>query len=477
MKIKIGTGRIRAEEFAELCGGVLCANFDAEESFFSYICTDSREADENSLFVAIKGERVDGHDYILSAAKSGCRHFLCQQIPQDLLESGLIFAVITCEEPIAALGCFARAYNEFRDNKMVAVTGSVGKTTTKEMIAAVLSKDFSVHKTVENHNSVLGMPMSLVAMEPSAEVMVAEMGTGAFGEISFMSKTAMPDIACITNIGSSHMESLGSREGICRAKLEIMDGMSSDGLLILNGDEPLLASVCQKNMRVCYVSTEDPRADYRAVNIRYGGDGTLFDLSHSKGEEKDIRLSGIGKPYVWAALFAIAVGTELGMSMEAIRAGLLCFENAAMRQSVSEYRGITVIEDCYNAAPESMRAAIELLSSLSKQRGNSRTVALLGDMRELGENSAKYHLGVGRCVVEHGVSRLFCVGPLAKDIAFGALDSGMENDAVTICLDETEIEKISETVLKYLSNGDILLVKASRAIGAERIWQKIKEMM
>jgi len=474
MKIKIGAGRIRVEEFAELCGGVLCANFDAEDSGFSYICTDSREADADTLFVVMKGERVDGHDYMLSAAKNGCQAFLCQQIPSELIESGVDFSVITCEESIVALGEFVRAYHEFREKKTVAVTGSVGKTTTKEMISVVLGEKFRVHKTLANHNSTLGMPMSLLAMAPTDEVMVAEMGMSGFGEISFMSKVARPDIACITNIGSSHLEALGSREGICRAKLEIADGLAEDGILILNGDEPLLSSVHQKNVKRLYVAIDNQNADYRATNIRYGEGETVFDLVHGEQVKKDIKLCSLGKPYVWAALFAIAVGELVGMSEEEIRGGLLGFENAEMRQNIYEYHGITVIEDCYNAAPESMRAAADLLAVLSEKQG-ARTVALLGDMRELGENSAEYHKSVGRYFASSGLRRLFCVGELAKDIALGALDGGMENDAVTICLDAEEREKTSDTVSKTLEKGDILLVKASRAVGAEKILDLIKQ--
>ncbi len=477
MKIKVGTGKIKIEEFAELCGGVLCANFDAEDTAFSYVCTDSREADADTLFVVMKGERVDGHDYMLNAAKNGCSAFLCQSIPQELLESGLDFAVITSENSIVALGNFVRAYNEFREKKTVAVTGSVGKTTTKEMIAAVLAEDFRVHKTLANHNSTIGMPMSLLSMEDSDELMVAEMGTDAFGEISFMSKIARPDIACITNIGTSHMEVFGNRENICQAKLEIVDGLSERGTLVLNGDEPLLSSVHRKDVKKLYVALENPRADYRAVNLRYGEADTTFDLVRGGEIVCDIKLGTLGKPYVWSALFAIAVGEILGMKMEDIRSGLLGFEKAEMRQNISELRGITVIEDCYNAAPESMRAAADLLKMLSEKKNGARTVALLGDMRELGENSAEYHASVGRYFAASGVKKLFCVGELAKDIAIGALESGMENDAVTVCLDKEEREKISDAVAKTLVEGDILLVKASRAIGAEKILELIKQKM
>ena len=476
MKIKVGGGNIRIEEFAELCGGVLCANFDVEEFGFSHVCTDSREADADTLFVVMKGERVDGHDYMESAWERGCRAFLCQRIPEAFVANEYEFAVITCEESVTALGNFVRAYYEFRQKKTVAVTGSVGKTTTKEMISAVLGEKFRLHKTDGNHNSTIGMPMSLLAMEPSDELMVAEMGMGGFGEISFMSRIACPDIACITNIGSSHLEALGSRENIALAKLEIAEGLSKDGVLILNGDEPLLASV-PAGIKTIYVSVDNPEGDYRAVNIRHLENGPVFDLARGGEIMSDIQLPCVGKPYVWAALFAVAVGERLGMDAESIKRGLMNFKRADMRQNIECFKGITVIEDCYNAAPESMRAAADVMKLLSDSHGGARTVALLGDMRELGENSREYHKEVGRYFASLGLSRLFCVGELAVDIARGALDAGMENNAVTIYTDHDDTEKISDIVSCELQENDILLVKASRAIGAEKILKLIKEKM
>ena len=475
MKIKVGTGKIRMEEFAELCAGVLCANFDAETAAFSSVCTDSREADADTLFVVMKGEKADGHEYMLSAAKNGCKFFLCQRIPEDLIESELEFAVITCENSVEALGNFVRAYNEFRGKKTVAVTGSVGKTTTKEMISAVLSEAFPICKTLANHNSTIGMPMSLLSMKDSDEMMVAEMGTDGFGQISFMSKIAVPSIACITNIGSSHLEIFRTRENISQAKLEIVEGLAADGVLILNGDEPLLRSAHQKNTKTLYVALDDPNADYRAVNLRYGEEEMLFDLVRGGETLKDIRLGVQGVPYVWAALFAVAVGELLGICMEKIRSGLLGFEKAEMRQNIYDHHGVTVIEDCYNAAPESMRAAADLLRMLSEKKQGARMVALLGDMRELGEKSEEYHRGVGKYFASIGVGRLICVGELAKDIALGAVDAGLENGAVMVCTDKDEIEKISDTLAECLKTGDVFLVKASRAIGAERILERVRQ--
>lgn len=477
MKILSGTGRILIEEFAALMEGVISGPIDTETLGFTHICTDSREADGDTLFVAMRGERVDGHDYMLSAAKLGCRCFLCQQIPAELVESGLPFAAVTCENSEKALGKFIGNYMEFRPRKTIAVTGSVGKTTTKEFIAAALSCHFSVHKTAENHNSTLGMPLSLLAMSPEQNVMVAEMGMSGFGEISYMSKIAVPDIACITNIGSSHLEQLGTRENICRAKLEILDGMKVGGLLIVNGDEPLLGSVCKEGIRKVSVALSNRDADYRAENLRFDEEGTLFDLVMGREKIYDIRLSVLGRQYVMAALFAIAVGVELGLPVRELQDGLCRFENAAMRQHISEQNGITIIEDCYNASPESMRSAADLMRILDTGRESARLVAVLGDMRELGERSAELHYAVGRHFARCGTSLLFTVGPLAVDIARGAIAAGLDEAAVTVCTDIQEREQLGDAVLNALSPGDILLVKASRAVGAEHLLAYIREKL
>ena len=236
-----------------------------------------------------------------------------------------------------------------------------------------------------------------------------------------------------------------------------------------------MEAVSVKGKAPIYVSVDNPASDYRAVNIRHEVNGTVFDLVRGGETVKDIQLTSLGKSYVWAALFAIATGERLGVDMESIRRGLLSFKKADMRQNIEQFHGVTVIEDCYNAAPESMRAAADVMKLLSDSRGGARMVALLGDMRELGENSREYHKEVGRYFASLGLSRLFCVGGLSVDIARGALDCGMENHAVTVCTDHEDRGKISDIVSAELKDGDILLVKASRAIGAEKILCMIRQ--
>lgn len=478
MKVRIGKGELSLPALADICGGQLFLKGLDERTAFSYIATDSREVDDDTLFAAMRGERVDGHDYMEKATALGGKVFLCERITTALMDGDDAFGAVVVENTERALGLLASFYSDSIEHKTVAVTGSVGKTTTKEWIAAVLGEKYVLHKTKANHNSTLGMPMSLLEMEESHTASVLEMGMSGFGEISYMSRIAKPDIACITNIGTSHMEILGSRENICRAKLEILDGLAPTGVVIANGDELLLSALRKRGGRSLFVSIDNPEADYRAVNIRYGEGETTFDVVTVDGQTlADIHLDTLGKPFVYGALFAIATGFEMGMDEDAIRVGLGRFQNAAMRQNISEQNGITIIEDCYNASPESMRAAADIMKTLASQKEGARLVALLGDMRELGEHSREYHREVGTYFARAGLDVLLTAGELAAGIALGAAEAGMQGESILVFTDCEEREAIAEAALRILKKGDILLVKASRAIGAEKTLALIREKL
>ncbi len=471
MKVKIGKGKMAFDgTLSALVGGTIFRKNIGEASF-AYVATDSREADGETLFAALRGERVDGHDYMEKAALCGCKLFLCERVPKSLMDGDLSFGAIVVEDTEKAIGKLAAAYADSIRHETVAVTGSVGKTTTKEMIAAVLGEKFNLHKTMANHNSTLGMPMSLLEMTDENDASVLEMGMSGFGEISYMSKIGKPDIACITTIGTSHMEILGSRENICRAKLEILDGLSPTGMLILNGDEPLL-----RTARGVYVSVDNADADLHAVNIRYGDEETVFDVERKTGERiRDVHIPAIGKPFVYGALFGTMVGLALGMTETEIVRGLGNFRNAAMRQNISECGGITIIEDCYNASPESMRAAADILRTVSENRGGARRIALLGDMKELGESSPALHENVGKYFALSGLDVLVTAGELAVDIAEGARKCGM-GDVMSFA-DSENRAVIADAVCDNLHEGDILLVKASRAIGLEKTLELIRKKL
>lgn len=473
MKVNIGCNRLTMAELAQMCGGMLfCVGGENNKDIpFDSICTDSRETAEGALFVAIEGERVNGHDYIGAALSLGTGCVLCERIPEALNDRK--YTAVVVEDSIKAMGELAKAYDRRINHRKVAITGSVGKTTTKEFVASVLSAGFRVHKTEGNYNSVIGMPISMLSTENDTEVSVLEMGMSNRGEIEYLSRIAEPDIAIVTNIGSSHMEYLGSRENICHAKMEITKGLKTGGTLLLNGDDPMLRAYLTPGIRPIFVGI-DTDSDFRAVNIRECIGNTLFDISYNGRIARNISIPVMGRHNVYAALYAFAVGVRLGLNEEIIVEGLNRYRPVGMRQNIYDVGGITVIEDCYNASPESMRAAINVLQSLSSEKKAGRMAAVLGNMYELGNNSDSFHEEVGLYFAKHNGSMLYTFGDRAENIARGAILGGLEPEYIYRNADTRSPEITGEMLLHSLRQGDTLLVKASRGAAAERIIDYLK---
>ncbi len=459
-------------QISELLGGRLVLSGMSGEEMPKAICTDSREADKDTIFVAIVGEKVDGHSYISSAAEKGCPFFIATKQPK--METEKPYGIILVDSIETALASLASYFKSKCGCFTVGITGSVGKTTTKEFVYSVLSERTKTFKTEGNFNSVIGMPMSMVEIPKDMGAAVFEMGMSGFGEIYALTNIAKPNVAIITTVGTSHMELLGSRENICRAKMEIAEGLDEDGILILNGDEPLLLKADKGGKKVFYVGIENRDADMRALNIRMSIGKTTFDLLSGGRIYSDIELPVMGQHNIYAALFAFSVGRIFGMDIESIRRGLLGYKSAKMRQNIYELCGITVIEDCYNASPESMRSAIDVMHELSKQKSGARTVALLGDMLELGENSPQLHREVGEYLAKSGAQVLLTYGERAKEIALAAEKMGMKAENIFVNPKAKTPSVSGEMLLHVLKKGDILLVKASRSIAAEEIIEYLK---
>lgn len=475
MKIELGTKNITLRQIARLSDTSLRA--DCPETEITHIATDSREVSEGTLFLGIRGERVDGNRFAPIALENGASAVLCETLP----ESG---EALRADDTVLALGRLATAYRKHigKDRiPTVAVTGSVGKTTTKELLTSVLSQHYHTHASRGNFNSNIGLPMSMLEMGADAEAAVFELGMSARFEIEYLTKLVRPDISIITTIGTSHMEALGSRENIAKAKLEILEGMQAGGTILLNGDEPLLraadADIRSRGIRPIYISVdnEESVAEVRAKNIRIENGRTLFDIETKDSYFSDLCLNVLGKHTVYAAAYAFVVGILQGLSEAEIRSGLFAFRTAPMRQSIATYGGVTVIEDCYNASPESMRAALDVAQTLAKE-GGGRVMALLGDMRELGETSPDLHRTVGLYAAEKGVGELFTFGAESSAfLAAGAVDAGIPADHIHRQEDATGFESLGELILSRMRAGDVLLVKASRALRAERVLSYIKE--
>lgn len=426
------------------------------EGEISSVCTDTRTIEPGCLFVALKGERFDGNDFVEQALAQGAAAALCER-------GGPGARLVVRDSGSALLQLAAYYCGKFSIPK-IALTGSVGKTTTKEMTAAVLGQKYLTLKTEGNMNNQIGLPRTVFRMDTSTGAAVFEMGMDAAGQISRLSRTVKPDVGVLTNIGVSHIENLGSREGILRAKLEILDGMEPNAPLVLNGDDPYLAEAGRGLERpVIFYGLHSSACHVRAEQICQKEDGTEFLLC--AGEKKlSAALPTIGEHNVYDALAAVAVGQLMGVPLEQAVCGLAEYVPAGMRQRVVRKHGLTVVEDCYNASPDSVRASLKALAMMPCE---GKRIAVLGDMLELGSYAESAHRECGRAAADTGVDGLFTYGDNARYCAEEAGQLG-----VTARHYEKK-EPLARELLELLQPGDVVLFKASRAIKLEEAMQMV----
>ncbi len=447
--------RLSLQEIARACDGEL---FGPAEKEVSGVCTDSRNYRAGELFVALRGERFDAHDFIPEMDPA----------PDAVISEKRFEGIPTVLVPdtLKAFGKLASYWrSKVAPSVCVGVTGSVGKTTTKELIADVLKEKYRTHYTSGNFNNHIGLPITLFGMEEGTEALVCEMGMSARGEIEYLSGIAKPSLAVITNIGTSHMEILGSREAICEAKLEILSGMEKGSTIVLDGDEPLFrterAKALLEGYRPVFVGF-DPKCDIYPMDIYKGPASISFDVV-SRDNEFRVTVPAIGDHFIKNALFAAAVGMLCGVENQKIRDGILAYAPTGLRQKIYEKNGICVIADCYNASPESMTAALKVLKSVDCK---GRKIAVLGDMLELGDLLEKAHREVGLFCAKSGVDRLYTYGKAAYHILLGALEGGMGKDTATNSIDR---DQVSAQLQEVLQPGDTVLFKASRRMKLEEI--------
>ena len=432
---------------AEWCGGVVDEKYAGVE--FLGANNDTRVLQPGQLFIALQGAR-DGHDFIPAAMEQGAAAVLCSRRVGD-------YPAIYVEDPRVALGDIAREELKRIGPKVVGVTGSVGKSTTKEMIAAVLEGTYRVSKSPANHNNDIGMPMAILSMPMETEVAVLEMGMNHFREIAYLSGIAHPDVAVIVNIGTSHIEYLGSQEGIRKAKLEITEGMSPRGMLLLNGDDTLLRYLDRlPQQRITYFGQSEG-CDVRGREARQE-DGALVFRAEAGKLSMSVRMGLEGLHFVNDALAAVAVGLKLEVPPERIEENLARFQNLSGRQEIFQAKGFTIINDCYNAGPESMAAALGVLGNRP-----GRHIAVLGDMLELGDCAQAEHYKIGRIAAEKA-DYVFAYGPFAKRVIDGTITGGMPENRCRAYLDRKELV----TALKREAKpGDVILFKASHGMHLE----------
>ncbi|MCD8055727.1 MAG: UDP-N-acetylmuramoyl-tripeptide--D-alanyl-D-alanine ligase [Clostridiales bacterium] len=471
---EILTGPISAEKIAQITDGELVPVNGGHGSSESVISTDSRTQKPHGIFAAITGERNDGHKYILNEIERGVGIIIAERIPDGETDAPADFVIV--ENTTSALLSLARYCIDISGCKRIAVTGSVGKTTTKEFISSVLSQEYKTSKTEGNKNTAIGTALTAFEISWETQCAVFECGMSGRGEISEMVKTIRPDIGVITNIGTAHMEMLGSRENIASAKLELLDGMDEDAPLLINGDEPLLTGNERVKARknVLTVAMYNRHADVRALNLRMLNGGMLFDIICRGRVITNVEIPVPGMHNIYNAVIAFTVGDLCDVSEEKIRAGLKNFINVSMRQKIYRMGKITIIDDAYNASPESMRAALNVLSSMTKERG-ARAVALLGDMKELGDSSSLMHEKIGAYAARSGVKLLFTYGVLAENIARSAIRNGIRAENVHVNLDTGDARTMAEMMAPLLRADDVLLVKASRSVHAENVIEQLKK--
>lgn len=463
MYLSLNDSGLTIERLAAFAGGTIYGEADLSMTAYG-ISIDSRTVKKGDAFIALSGERFDGHDFLTAAANAGAVFAVVEHVPNDCT-----IPCIVVDDTRRALGRIAHSYKQFFRPISVAVTGSVGKTTTKQFIYSVLDTKYKTNETKGNHNNEVGLPLTLLGLTAVHKALVVEMGMNHKGEISALSKMAEPDISVITGIGTSHIENLGSREAIRDAKMEIIDGMKSGGILILNGDDPLLRDVKAEGICKIYIGIENEDCVYNAENIRIFDEHMLFDIRLHDGDiMTDVRINVIGRHNIYNALVACVCGILLGVPEEKIRYGLLNFSPAEMRQHIEERDGITVIEDCYNASPESMSAGLDVLCHTAKRKG-LRPVAVLGDMLELGSVSKEAHFDLGNEAARRGVKQLVTFGKAARDIAEGALAAGMKKEMITIIEDTDDVDRAASEIKAVIKKGDAVLFKASRAMALERV--------
>lgn len=444
--------RISLDKAAQAVGGRAVGN-----AVFTDVSIDTRTVKPQDLFICIKGERFDAHAFAAQAAEKGAvalmvDHLLDSKLPQ-----------LVVQDTRAAMLALAQWYRGKFDIPVVGLTGSVGKTTTKEFVSLVLGAAYHTLKTQGNLNNEIGVPRTLFRLDHSVQAAVIEMGMNHAGEISRLSRAVQPTVGLITNVGVSHIENLGSREGILKAKLEILEGMQPDAPLLINSDNDMLKTVRDPKIRLITFAVEDRKADFRATDIAEEQGKTSFTVCHADFKQP-VTIPAVGLHNVYNALAAFAVGCTVYAAPQTAAKALADYKPAGMRQRNTDVGGVHVIEDCYNASPDSMQAALITLGNVK----SGKRIAVLADMLELGDYAKQAHERVGQMAADNRIDCLLTYGQSANYIASAARSGGLKD-----VYHFSSKEKLAECLYTLTAPGDTVLFKGSRGMKLEEVMNLI----
>ena len=450
------------ETIAKIVGGTLVTT-SMKDKIIEGVSTDTREIQVHNLFIPLVGEKFDGHNFAFDAVKKGAVATLWdKRHPTPYLDAGIIIV----DNTLQAYQKLASSYLKATGAKVVGITGSNGKTGTKDILASILKENFRVLNTAKNLNNEIGVPKTIMEMDLDDEVVVLEMGMERFGEIKTLTNIARPDIAVITNIGDSHLLELGTKENIARAKFEILEGLKPDGVFIFNNDDEVLREVIKEytiTQKVIKIGTRED-SDVIIRPIRSDEEGSSFSIG-----EYAYSIPFIGKHQIYNASVAITIAGLLGMNYGDIVRGLSRVKLTGMRMELMHLSSFDVLNDCYKSNPQSLTSCIETVYTM---KGYKNKILILSDMLELGENERKLHFSVGEKIDRNKIDYVICIGDLAKEIYNGANRNFNVNNLFHFETNEEVVNKVRELILE----DTLIMVKGSRGMKLEKIIEMLKEI-
>ncbi|WP_415322252.1 UDP-N-acetylmuramoyl-tripeptide--D-alanyl-D-alanine ligase [Clostridium perfringens] len=449
---------LNLQEIVKATKGALLKEADVKE--IKAVSTDTRKIEEGTMFIALKGENFNGNNYVLDAFNKGAKIAIVDEVKYDLNELKEDVALIKVQNTGRALMDLAKFYREKLGLKVVGITGSAGKTSTKDLVAAVLSDKYKVFKTKGNFNNEIGLPLMILELDSTYDVAILEMGMRGLGQIKELAEIASPDLGIITNIGISHIEILKTRENILKAKMEIATFFDKNNTLVVCGNDDFLGALPEAQYKIVKTGVGE-NFEIGAKNIALEELSSKFTVYDGEKEE-EFSLDMPGEHNISNLMLGIAIAKELGVSFEEMKRGLKNIEATSMRLELIKKDGFAILNDCYNSSPVAVKSAIDVMKNIE----GKRRIAVLGTMRELGHKSEEAHMEIGKYAKENGIEKVLCFGDFSENIKEGYGEG---------CTVYENKEELIKDLLNIICEGDIILVKASRSLKFEEITKALLE--